>query len=112
MYDFILGNLKLGNWQKGITTAASWAWGVSVIVGIQVFQQKGIEAFAIWAAANSLTLALLGWLFTRVQHGTLKLAAVVPAWSRPLMSSHLCDSVLLGAGKYHGYKDSVLHAGR
>lgn len=84
MYDFILGNLKLGNWQKGITTAASWAWGVSVIVGIQVFQQKGIEAFAIWAAANSLTLALLGWLFTRVQHGTLKLAAVVPAWSRPL----------------------------
>ena len=58
MYDFILGNLKLGNWQKGITTAASWAWGVSVIVGIQVFQQKGIEAFAIWAALLTLAAGL------------------------------------------------------
>lgn len=46
----------------GASVAASWAWGTSLIVGIQLAQQKGLGAWCIWAAANTLTLALFGWL--------------------------------------------------
>ena len=49
----------------GISAAASWAWGTSLIVGMQVAQQKGLAAWAIWAAANALTLALFGLLTRR-----------------------------------------------
>ena len=47
----------------GCSSAASWAWGTSLIMGQQIAQQKGIIAWIIWAVCNTLTLALLGWLF-------------------------------------------------
>lgn len=46
----------------GMSSAASWAWGTSLIMGQQIAQQKGPEAFWIWAIANSLTLAIFLWL--------------------------------------------------
>lgn len=49
----------------GISSAASWAWGTSLIVGMQIMRQKGFESWLIWAVANSLTLALLGFLYGR-----------------------------------------------
>jgi len=87
LYNFLYGNLRLGNFQKGITLAASWAWGVSIIVGMQIFQTKGIESFAIWAAANSLTLALLGWIFTKVPAEVSMLSELMPAWGIPIYSA-------------------------
>lgn len=49
----------------GISAAASWAWGTSLVVGMQIAREKGLAAWAIWAAANSLTLALFGELARR-----------------------------------------------
>ena len=46
----------------GMSAAASWAWGTSLIVGMQIAQQKGIIAWSIWAIANFLTLAVFGFL--------------------------------------------------
>lgn len=48
----------------GVSAAASWAWGTSLMVGMQIVRQKGLAAWAIWAAANALTLAAF-WLLTR-----------------------------------------------
>lgn len=48
--------------KTGASIAASWAWGTSLIVGMQIAQQKGWGAWAVWAAANTLTLAFFGLL--------------------------------------------------
>lgn len=49
----------------GISVAASWAWGTSLILGMQISQEKGFLPFLIWAVANSLTLAIFGELNRR-----------------------------------------------
>lgn len=46
----------------GSSIAASWAWGTSLIVGMQIAQQKGLAAWFIWAIANAGTLAFFGLL--------------------------------------------------
>lgn len=45
-----------------LSIAASWAWGTSLMVGMQIAQQKGLVAWVIWATANCLTLVLFGAL--------------------------------------------------
>ena len=75
---FILGYRNLSSLQMAITIAASWAWGVSIVVGMQVFKDKGIVAFAIWAAANSITLMVFGYLSSMVCKDAIKLADVLP----------------------------------
>ena len=57
--------MKKSFWRIGFSSAASWAWGTSLIMGQQIAQQKGIIAWIIWAVCNSLTLALLGWLYNK-----------------------------------------------
>lgn len=54
---------RLGFWKIGCSSAASWAWGTSLIMGQQIAQEKGLVAWLIWAICNSLTLALFGWLY-------------------------------------------------
>lgn len=49
----------------GASISASWAWGTSLIVGMEVARTKGIDAWLIWAVANTATLAIFG-LLTRV----------------------------------------------
>ena len=49
----------------GASISASWAWGTSLIVGMEVARTKGIDAWLIWAIANTATLAIFG-LLTRV----------------------------------------------
>lgn len=46
-----------------LSIAVSWAWGTSLIVGMQIAQTKGVEAFSVWAIANTVTLAVFGWLY-------------------------------------------------
>lgn len=48
--------------KTGVSVAASWAWGTSLILGMQIAQQKGLCAWAVWASANTLALALFGAL--------------------------------------------------
>lgn len=56
---------ELSLWKIGCSSAASWAWGTSLIMGQQIAQEKGLIAWIIWAVCNSLTLALFGWLYNR-----------------------------------------------
>ena len=58
-------NEKLSFKKIGASSAASWAWGTSLIMGQQIAQEKGIIAWVIWAICNTLTLALFGWLFNK-----------------------------------------------
>lgn len=46
----------------GVSVAASWAWGTSLIVGMEIARQKGLGAWLIWAVANAGTLAVFGAL--------------------------------------------------
>ncbi len=47
----------------GASIAISWAWGTSLIMGMQIAQTKGTEAFLVWATANCLTLTFFGILY-------------------------------------------------
>ena len=58
-------NEKLSLKKIGASSAASWAWGTSLIMGQQIAQEKGIIAWIIWAVCNTLTLALFGWLYNK-----------------------------------------------
>lgn len=49
----------------GLSAAASWAWGTSLIVGMGIAQQKGLDVWLIWAVANTLTLSFFGELTKR-----------------------------------------------
>lgn len=49
-----------------ISLAASWAWGVSLVVGMQTVQEKGMIPFWIWAIANSLALPMFGFIAYRI----------------------------------------------
>lgn len=60
-----MGNEKLSLKKIGASSAASWAWGTSLIMGQQIAQEKGIIAWIIWAVCNTLTLALFGWLYNK-----------------------------------------------
>lgn len=57
--------MKKSFWKIGFSAAASWAWGTSLIMGQQIAQEKGLIAWIIWAACNSLTLALFGLLYNK-----------------------------------------------
>lgn len=57
--------MKKDFWKIGLSSAASWAWGTSLIMGQQIAQEKGLIAWLIWAVCNTLTLALFGWLFSK-----------------------------------------------
>lgn len=51
----------------GISAASSWAWGTSLVVGMEIAQTKGLLAFGIWATANAATLAVFGLLAPRIK---------------------------------------------
>lgn len=49
----------------GSSIAISWAWGTSLILGMEIARTKGIETFLIWALANTLTLTIFGLLYKK-----------------------------------------------
>ena len=63
-----MNELKLKkNCNIGMSIAASWAWGTSLIMGMQIAHEKGVLAFWIWAIANSLTLFLFSKLYPYIK---------------------------------------------
>ena len=50
-----------------LSLAAGWAWGVSLIVGMQTMQTKGLLPYVIWATANSLALPVFGYVSFRIR---------------------------------------------
>lgn len=49
----------------GTSIAISWAWGTSLILGMEIARTQGIETFSISATANCLTLAIFGLLYKK-----------------------------------------------
>ena len=49
-----------------MSLAASWAWGTSLVVGMELIQTKGYLPFLIWAIANSLAIPLFGFLAYKI----------------------------------------------
>ena len=49
----------------GLSVAASWMWGTSLIVGMEVARTRGMLTWLIWAGANTLALWLFGELTRR-----------------------------------------------
>ena len=49
-----------------MSIAATWAWGTSLVVGMETIQTKGIIPFLIWAIANSLAIPLFGFICYRI----------------------------------------------
>ena len=49
-----------------MSLAASWAWGTSLVVGMETMQTKGLIPFIIWAIANSLAIPLFGFIAYRI----------------------------------------------
>lgn len=45
-----------------MSMAASWAWGTSLVTGMQIVQTRGLVPYIIWAVANSLSLPLFGFI--------------------------------------------------
>lgn len=52
------------NWRVGLSCAASWSWGISLVVGMATMRTKGILPFMIWTTGNILALPLFGFLRT------------------------------------------------
>ena len=59
-------NLKNSTFFYAMSLAASWAWGTSLVVGMETVQTKGIIPFLIWAIANSLAIPLFGFIAYRI----------------------------------------------
>lgn len=76
----------------GASIAISWAWGTSLILGMQIAQTKGVEAFGIWAAANCLTLAFFGQLYKR---GVLTEGIIKRPWVNSIMLVIQCFCLLI-----------------
>lgn len=49
----------------GISIAAGWGWGFSMLTGMTVVQERGVIPFAIWGLANALALLFFGWFLSR-----------------------------------------------
>lgn len=49
----------------GSSIAISWAWGTSLILGMEIARTKGLETFLIWALANTITLFIFGLLYKK-----------------------------------------------
>lgn len=69
----------------GVSAAASWAWGTSLIVGMEIAQTKGLWAWFIWATSNCLTLAFFGELTRRGLLGRHVFDKPIVKWSAILI---------------------------
>ncbi len=65
MKEIVYDGGRLGGIKIGVSAAASWAWGTSLVLGQQICQQRGLGAFAIWAVANTMTMVLFAVLMNR-----------------------------------------------
>lgn len=52
------------NWRVGLSSAASWSWGVSLAVGMSIMYTKGLLPFIIWTTGNILAIPLFGVIRT------------------------------------------------
>ena len=58
---------KKSEFYYAMSLAASWAWGTSLVVGMEIVKIRGVLPFVIWAVANSLAVPLFGLLAYRIK---------------------------------------------
>src|SRR3989339_474179 len=55
---------NLPNWRIGLSCAAGWSWGWSLVAGIGMTQKFGILPFLMWLTGNILAVPLMGLIYT------------------------------------------------
>ena len=50
------------NWRIGLSSAASWSWGVSIAVGMAIMRTMGLLPFFVWTFGNILSIPLFGFV--------------------------------------------------
>ena len=51
-----------------MSLAASWAWGTSLVAGMEIVQTNVIIPFIIWVLANSIALPIFGIIAFRISN--------------------------------------------
>lgn len=97
------------SWFIGISLAASWAWGVSLLVALAIIEGKGLIPFGIWAGMNILAIPVFGYVIRKLDHlqtqinnGLLKMfMIVVQLFSMWVQMQALYEAgVMAGMGPY------------
>lgn len=57
--------MKFNEIKIGISAGVTWAWGVSLGVGLKILTTMGAKSFIIWASANTLALAIFGFVVSK-----------------------------------------------
>lgn len=60
-----------------VSIAASWAWGVSLFVGMEVVSTRGLDVFVIWALGNTMALAVFGLTLSRLAKGMRSVSEMI-----------------------------------
>lgn len=55
--------MEYPNWRVGISLAASWSWGLSIVLGMSIMHTKGVIPFGAWLTGNLLALPLFGAVY-------------------------------------------------
>lgn len=62
-------------WRMGASLTASWAWGISIAIGITIMHSKGMLPFIIWVVPNILAIP-----FFALVHAKLPGVKKWPKW--------------------------------
>lgn len=66
-------------WRMGMSLTATWAWGISIAIGITIMHSKGMAPFLVWVIPNILAIP-----FFAVVHAKLPGVSEWPKW-RPFL---------------------------
>src|SRR6056297_1019795 len=65
----------------GVSMAASWAWGVSIVLTMQFLLTKGEIPFLFWALANSITIPVFGYVAYKLKNLQAQLNNIIIKYS-------------------------------
>jgi len=53
-------------WRVGMSMTASWAWGISIAIGITIMHSKGILPFIVWVVPNVLAIPFIALTYSKI----------------------------------------------
>jgi hypothetical protein len=56
----------MNDWRMGMSLTATWAWGISIAIGITIMHSKGMLPFIIWVIPNILAIPFFAFVHAKV----------------------------------------------
>lgn len=53
-------------WRVGISMTASWAWGISIAIGITIMHSKGVLPYIVWVVPNVLAIPFIALTYSKI----------------------------------------------